>query len=41
MNKVLRIYGKPGVGKTVVPKNVLNQFDELKNACSITLVHRT
>jgi Cdc6-like AAA superfamily ATPase len=41
MNKVLRIYGKPGVGKTVVPKHVLHQFDELKNACSITLVHRT
>jgi Cdc6-like AAA superfamily ATPase len=37
MNKVLCIYGKPGVGKTAVTKHVLNQFDELKNACSIIL----
>jgi Cdc6-like AAA superfamily ATPase len=37
MNKVLCIYGKPGVGKTVVTKHVLNQFDELENACSIYL----
>jgi Cdc6-like AAA superfamily ATPase len=37
MNKVLCIYGKPGVGKTVVAKHVLNQFDELENACSIYL----
>jgi archaeal cell division control protein 6 len=37
VNKVLRIYGKPGVGKTVVTKHVLNQFDELENACSIYL----
>jgi cell division control protein 6 len=37
VNKVLCIYGKPGVGKTVVTKHVLNQFDELENACSIYL----
>lgn len=37
MNKVLCIYGKPGVGKTVVTKHVLNQFDDLDNACSIYL----
>jgi Cdc6-like AAA superfamily ATPase len=37
MNKVLCIYGKPGVGKTVVTKHVLNQFDGLENACSIYL----
>jgi Cdc6-like AAA superfamily ATPase len=37
VNKVLCIYGKPGVGKTVVTKYVLNQFDELENACSIYL----
>jgi Cdc6-like AAA superfamily ATPase len=37
MNKVLCIYGKPGVGKTVVTKNVLNQFDGLEKACSIYL----
>jgi Cdc6-like AAA superfamily ATPase len=36
-NKVICIYGKPGVGKTVVTKHVLNQFDELENACSIYL----
>jgi len=37
VNKILCIYGKPGVGKTVVTKHVLNQFDELENACSIYL----
>jgi Cdc6-like AAA superfamily ATPase len=37
VNKVLCIYGKPGVGKTVVTKHVLNQFDDLDNACSIYL----
>jgi len=37
MNKVLYIYGKPGLGKTVVTKHVLNQFDELENSISIYL----
>lgn len=37
MGKVLCIYGKPGIGKTVVAKHVLNQFDELENAVSIYL----
>jgi Cdc6-like AAA superfamily ATPase len=37
MNGVLCIYGKPGIGKTVVTKHVLNQFDELENAVSIYL----
>jgi Cdc6-like AAA superfamily ATPase len=37
MNKVFCIYSKPGVGKTVVTKHVLNQLDDLENACSIYL----
>ena len=36
-SRVLYIYGKPGIGKTVVAKHVLNQFDELENAVSIYL----
>lgn len=32
MSRVLCIYGKPGVGKRLVTKHVLNQFDELENA---------
>jgi len=37
MSRVLCIYGKPGVGKTLVAKHVLNQFDELENVVSIYL----
>ena len=37
VNRVLCIYGKPGIGKTVVAKHILNRFDELENACSIYL----
>jgi len=37
MNGVLYVYGKPGIGKTVVTKHVLNQSDELDDAVSIYL----
>jgi len=37
VNRVHCIYGKPGIGKTIVAKHILNQFDELENACSIYL----
>jgi cell division control protein 6 len=37
MNGVLYVYGKPGIGKTLVTKHVLNQFDELDDAVSIYL----
>jgi len=37
MNRVLYVYGKPGIGKTAVTKHVLNQFDELEGAVSIYL----
>jgi len=37
MNGVLYVYGKPEIGKTLVTKHVLNQFDELDDAVSIYL----
>jgi Cdc6-like AAA superfamily ATPase len=37
MNGVLYVYGKPSIGKTLVTKHVLNQFDELDDAVSIYL----
>lgn len=37
VSRVLCIYGKLGIGKPVVTKHVLNQFDELENAISIYL----